>query len=69
MKAFVGNNPPDVPDPEESLATPLLFELEENGLKSEVDEADAETPVDDPGDRLFEGDHVPSVVSDAALLP
>ena len=69
MKAFVGNNPPDIANPEESLATPLLFELEENDLKSEVDETnDVKAPVDDPGDRLFEGEHLPSVASDAALL-
>ena len=46
VKAFVGNNPPDIANPEESLATPLLFELEENDLKSEVDETDVKTPVD-----------------------
>ena len=65
METFICHEALHVPDPEKSFTAPLLLVADEERLEADVGDA-GEAPEDDPGHRLLEGEHVPSVSPDAA---
>ena len=53
----------DVPDPENNFTCPLLLEEDEDSLEADVNDA-GDTPEENPGHRLLEGEHISSVDPD-----
>ena len=67
MENFIPCGALDVPDPENSFTAPLLLVEDEESLETDVDDA-RDTPEENPGHRLLEGEHISTITTNAAHL-
>ena len=63
MENFIRCDTLDVPDPENGFTRPLLLEEDEDSLEADVNDA-GDTPEENPGHRLLEGEHISLVDPD-----